>query len=111
MSPSNRNLSILLSFIIFSSFLSPLTAIAFPKASQPTMLSKLRHTLGTGIATTQFFLYGKIHFTRTGYERHVQKYDSPVQPRADICRGAEGADGVDLGGKTIVVTGYVRFLH
>ena len=51
-----------------------------------------------------------MHYTRTGYERHVKKYDSPVQSRADICRGAEGADGVDLGGKTIVVTGYVPYL-
>jgi hypothetical protein len=75
------------------------------------MLSKLRHTLGTGVATTQFFLYGKMHFTRTGYERHVKKYDSPVQSCAEICVGAEGADGVDLGGKTIVVTGYVSYLN
>ena len=37
----------------------------------------------------------------------MKDYASHVQSRADICCGAEGADGVDLSGKTIVVTGYV----
>lgn len=70
------------------------------------MLTTMRQKVLTGLATSQFFLYGKMHFTKDGYERHVKKYyDSPVQSRADIHRGAEGADGVDLGGKTVVVTG------
>jgi dehydrogenase/reductase SDR family protein 12 len=58
-----------------------------------------------GVSTTQWFVYGKRHFTQTGYLRHVKNYNSPVQSRADICRGAEGADGVDLGGQVVVVTG------
>jgi hypothetical protein len=83
------------------------------------MLTNIRQKILTGLATSQFFLYGKMHFTKEGYQRHVKKYyDSSsssstssapaavvVQSRADICRGVEGADGVDLSGKTIVVTG------
>jgi hypothetical protein len=37
----------------------------------------------------------------------VEAYKGPVQTRADICRGAEGADGVDLEGKVFVITGCV----
>lgn len=80
------------------------------------MLTNIRQKILTGLAASQFFLYGKMHFTKDGYQRHVKKYyDSSsstsapaavvVQSRADIGRGVEGADGVDLSGKTIVVTG------
>lgn len=42
---------------------------------------------------------------RTGYERHIKAYKTPVQKKASIGRGQEGADGVNLDGKVIVVTG------
>uniref|UniRef100_A0A7R9Z4V4 Dehydrogenase/reductase SDR family member 12 n=1 Tax=Pseudictyota dubia TaxID=2749911 RepID=A0A7R9Z4V4_9STRA len=61
--------------------------------------------MGQSVSTTQWFLYGKRNFTQTGYLKHIKSYSSPVQDSAAICRGAEGADGVDLGGKCIVVTG------
>eukprot|EP00553_Chaetoceros_curvisetus_P000808 CAMPEP_0204626420 /NCGR_PEP_ID=MMETSP0717-20131115/12139_1 /ASSEMBLY_ACC=CAM_ASM_000666 /TAXON_ID=230516 /ORGANISM="Chaetoceros curvisetus" /LENGTH=342 /DNA_ID=CAMNT_0051642365 /DNA_START=96 /DNA_END=1124 /DNA_ORIENTATION=- len=61
--------------------------------------------MGQGISTTQWYVYGKRHFTQTGYLRHIKDYKSPVQSRADIIRGASGADGVDLGGQVVVVTG------
>ena len=43
--------------------------------------------------------------TRTGYQKHIQKYAEPVQAAANIRVGAEGADGVDLSNKVIAVTG------
>jgi len=61
--------------------------------------------MGQAISTTQFYLYGKRHFTQTGYERHVQKYTDPVQTTAALGRGQPGADGVDLTNQVVVVTG------
>lgn len=61
--------------------------------------------MGQGISTTQFFLYGKRHFTKTGYLKHVNSYQSPFQTSAAIQRNQEGADGVDLNGRVIVITG------
>mmetsp|Transcript_93 Transcript_93/g.249 ORF Transcript_93/g.249 Transcript_93/m.249 type:complete len:532 (-) Transcript_93:399-1994(-) len=46
-------------------------------------------------ATSQFFLYGKKHFTRTGWERHSKYYEKP-----DIME-----QGVDLSKKVFIVTG------
>ena len=66
---------------------------------------RLFQKMGQGISTAQWFVYGKRNFTETGYLRHVKKYCSPIQGRADVRRGVEGADGVDLGGKVVVVTG------
>jgi NADPH:quinone reductase-like Zn-dependent oxidoreductase len=42
---------------------------------------------------------------RTGYAKHVSKYTAPVQNSATIRPGEDGADGYDLGGKVVVVTG------
>ena len=61
--------------------------------------------MGQSISSTQFFLYGKRHFTQTGYQRHVKKYTEPVQSAAAIGIKAEGNDGFDLSGKVVVVTG------
>jgi dehydrogenase/reductase SDR family protein 12 len=44
-------------------------------------------------ASSQFFLYGKRHFTKTGYIRHSSAYTQPVNFPAD------------LNGKTFLVTG------
>ena len=45
------------------------------------------------------------HTPRTGYERHVKAYKTPIQTAASILRGTVGADGVDMEGKVVVVTG------
>lgn len=63
-----------------------------------------------GIATTQFFLFGKKNCTQTGYLKHVQQYKDPVQSAAIIDNAATDsdkavADGVDLTGKTFLITG------
>ena len=55
-----------------------------------------------GIVSTQFFLYGKKHFTQTGYLKHISNYNEPVQSATFV---EDEGDGVDLSGKTILVTG------
>ena len=60
--------------------------------------------LWQGITTTQFFLYGKKSFTQSGYYNHLKSYTSPVQTAAVITDESQ-SDGVDLTGKTVVVTG------
>jgi len=61
--------------------------------------------MGAAVSTTQFFLHGRKHFTQTGYLKHLEKYKSPVQSSAAIGVGQEGADGVDLKDKVVIVTG------
>lgn len=61
--------------------------------------------MGQGISTTQFYLFGRRHCTKTGYEKHVKAYASPPQSSATVKAGEAGSDGVDLGGKVVVVTG------
>jgi len=51
--------------------------------------------MGQGIATTQFYLYGRKHFTQTGYLKHVKEYP----------RGQKTLDHLDARGKVYVVTG------
>ncbi|KAL3915066.1 MAG: hypothetical protein SGILL_005820, partial [Bacillariaceae sp.] len=41
----------------------------------------------------------------TGYLKHVAKYKSPVQDAPTIKPGQEGADGVDMANKVVVITG------
>ena len=43
--------------------------------------------------------------SRTGYLKHLPKYKSPVQNSPAIKLGQEGADGVDLTNKVVVITG------
>ncbi|KAL7526029.1 hypothetical protein ACHAXR_002448 [Thalassiosira sp. AJA248-18] len=57
-----------------------------------------------GVVSTQFFLYGKRHCTQTGYLKHVAQYKDPVQSAA-VVPNNEPADGVDLSGKTFLITG------
>mmetsp|Transcript_13525 Transcript_13525/g.28570 ORF Transcript_13525/g.28570 Transcript_13525/m.28570 type:complete len:343 (-) Transcript_13525:6-1034(-) len=57
-----------------------------------------------GIATTQFLLFGKKHFTQTGYLNHLKQYKDPVQSAA-IATDPSNSDGVDLNGKNIIITG------
>mmetsp|Transcript_16552 Transcript_16552/g.34059 ORF Transcript_16552/g.34059 Transcript_16552/m.34059 type:complete len:335 (+) Transcript_16552:306-1310(+) len=61
--------------------------------------------MGAAISTTQFFVYGRKNFTQTGYTKHMAKYKDPVQNAAAIRVGQEGADGIDLSKKVVVVTG------
>lgn len=59
-----------------------------------------------GIATTQFFLFGKKNCTQTGYLKHIQHYKDPVQSAAIVdVDNKEKSDGVDLTGKTFLITG------
>lgn len=58
-----------------------------------------------GVVTTQFFLYGKKHFTQTGYVKHAAQYPEPVQSAAVVDLSDAKNDGVDLTGKTFLVTG------
>ncbi|CAJ1961091.1 unnamed protein product [Cylindrotheca closterium] len=61
--------------------------------------------MGQGLSSTQFYVFGKKHFTETGYIKHIKKYADPLQKAAGIRFGAEGADGVDMTGKVVLVTG------
>lgn len=90
---------------IFLSSVQLVPASAIVSSPTTTFKSRIHRIMGQGISTAQWYIYGKRNFTQTGYLRHVKKYNSPVQSRSDICRGAEGADGVDMAGKTVVVTG------
>eukprot|EP00956_Cyclotella_meneghiniana_P031941 scaffold85731_cov31-Cyclotella_meneghiniana.AAC.1 len=56
-----------------------------------------------GVTTSQFFLWGKKSFTQTGYLNHIKSYSQPVQKSAVV--PAAESDGVDLTGKTVLITG------
>jgi len=70
--------------------------------------------MGQGISTAQWFTYGRRHFTKTGYIRHVKDYriengltnknqwqqnQKPPQSRPDTPRGVDDDDGINLRGK------------
>jgi len=57
-----------------------------------------------GIVSTQFFLYGRKHFTQTGYRKHLAQHAELVQSSA-VVEGGAADDGVDLSGQTFLVTG------
>ena len=78
---------------------------SFSFVSSLELLQSLRHIMGQGISTTQFYFYGRKHFTQTGYQKHIAKYTSPRQASASIRPGEEGADDVNLDGKVVVITG------
>ncbi|KAG7361152.1 dehydrogenase/reductase [Nitzschia inconspicua] len=61
--------------------------------------------MGATISTTQFYFYGRRHFTQTGYVKHKAKYNSSVQDSPSIKAGQEGADGIDLSNKVVCITG------
>eukprot|EP00584_Thalassiosira_punctigera_P012638 CAMPEP_0172572912 /NCGR_PEP_ID=MMETSP1067-20121228/135922_1 /TAXON_ID=265564 ORGANISM="Thalassiosira punctigera, Strain Tpunct2005C2" /NCGR_SAMPLE_ID=MMETSP1067 /ASSEMBLY_ACC=CAM_ASM_000444 /LENGTH=350 /DNA_ID=CAMNT_0013365503 /DNA_START=56 /DNA_END=1108 /DNA_ORIENTATION=+ len=66
---------------------------------------KMMGFIKQGIVSSQFFLFGKKHFTRTGYLKHVAQYKEPVQSAAVVDANEPTIDGVDLSGQTILVTG------
>ena len=100
-----RQLLLLLLIILIAAS----TTISEAAATQPppstSLLSKLKSTMGATISTTQFYLYGRKHSTQTGYLKHIKKYTEPVQESATIRVGQEGADGIDLTNKVVVITG------
>lgn len=61
--------------------------------------------MGQAVSASQFYVYGRSSFTKTGYERHIKSYMQPVQSAAAIGVKEDGADGVDLTGKVVVITG------
>mmetsp|Transcript_4782 Transcript_4782/g.8912 ORF Transcript_4782/g.8912 Transcript_4782/m.8912 type:complete len:427 (+) Transcript_4782:22-1302(+) len=75
--------------------------------TQTNSKQKMLGLLKQGIVSTQFFLYGKKHCTQTGYLKHVAQYAEPVQSAAvlDLSDPSQKDDGVDLSGKTFLVTG------
>lgn len=87
----------LLVFITF--FPQPTSSLRLP------LLKSIRNKMGQAISTSQWYVYGKRHFTKTGYLRHIKDYTDPVQSSAAIGVGQAGEDGVNLGGKVVVVTG------
>jgi len=95
----------------FKPFVTTLCIILYftPPASSLSSIrsfaSKFKNRMGAGISTTQWYLHGKRHFTKTGYLRHIKSYTSPVQDRASIGIGEAGADGVDMTNKCVVITG------
>jgi len=96
---SARYLIFIFFLISISSKIEPSFSLSLP------ILPQVRTTMNKAIAATQWYIYGRKHFRQEGYKRHVKKYDSPVQSRADLGIGVDGADGVDLSGKVIVITG------
>ena len=74
----------------------------------PRLKKRIQQIMGQSISTSQWYVYGRRHFTKTGYQRHIRDYNDHVQSCANIGRNVEGADGVDLDGKVVVITGYVH---
>jgi dehydrogenase/reductase SDR family protein 12 len=61
--------------------------------------------MGGAISATQFYLYGRKYFTQTGYQMNKANYKSPVQASPAIGINENGADGVNLSGRVVVITG------
>ena len=59
--------------------------------------------MGQTLSSSNFFFYGKKHFTQKGYLRHLKRYDEPVQTSALAIGGLK--DGVKLDGHVVVITG------
>ena len=82
-------------------------AISLPRLF-PNRLQKIRTKMGQTISTSQWYVYGRRHFTQSGYQRHIKDYYQALgglQSSASIGRNVNGSDGVDLDGKVVVVTG------
>ena len=59
--------------------------------------------MGQTISSTNFFFYGKKHFTQKGYHRHIKRYTEPVQSSALAENGVK--DGINLANRVVVITG------
>ena len=59
--------------------------------------------MGQTISSSNFFFYGKKHFTQKGYLKHRKHYQEAFQTSA---LGLDGKlDGVNLDGRVVVITG------
>lgn len=96
---TRRHSNVLLVVTLLLLFLEPTSPLLF--------IRRIRNSMGQAISTSQWYFYGKRHFTKTGYLRHIKDYTDPVQSSNLIRVGQKGEDGVNLGGKVVVVTGYV----
>ena len=69
----------------------------------------LSSIMGQTVSTTQFYLFGRKHCTRTGYLKALENKDvypkGSVQSSAAIGFGEENSDSVDLEGRVIMITG------
>lgn len=77
----------------------------FGKVTALSISETFKSIMGAGLSTSQWYVYGKLNFTQSGYMRHLNRYTTPVQSSASIGRGVNGSDGVDLEGKVVVITG------
>ena len=59
--------------------------------------------MGQTISSSNFFFYGKKHFTHKGYVKHLKQYTEPVQTSALATDGKK--DAVNLAGRVVVITG------
>ena len=59
-------------------------------------LLKSAMSFGQFASSSQFYLYGKSHCTRTGWEKHILSYDQP-----DILKDP----ALNLSGKVFMITG------
>lgn len=84
-------------------YIPPSTPIQFQ--FQFKFISSAKRIMGATLSTTQWYFHGRKTFTKTGYLKHIQSYKQPVQSSATIVRGADGADGVDMEGQVVIVTG------
>jgi len=80
--------------VLFKSFCSALGEQLIPRLTVPATYLPLN-----------IFSTTRTSRDRTGYQRHVRTYSDPVQDAAAIGIGRDGADGVDLTGKVVVVSG------
>lgn len=58
-----------------------------------------------GITTLQWYVKGKRQFNKNGYKRITKTYKDLLQNSASIKVNENGADGVNLEGKVIMITG------
>lgn len=81
--------------LLVASVAALILALAIEQVSPKGFVFELlRRAMGQGMATTQFYFYGRSHFTQTGWEKHRAEYPSP-----------DPLDSVDLTGRVYVVTG------
>lgn len=69
--------------------------------------------MGQTISTSQWYFYGRRHFTQSGYHKHIKEYYQNlglVQSSANIGLNCDGSDGIDMNGKVVVITGLVIFI-
>lgn len=84
-----------------------LNPILFVRQASFHKVSKTRKLviICRGVKIIHPYLKSRCCYNRTGYDKHVKKYTSPAQLSSAIKRNEAGADGVDLEGKVVVITG------